>query len=329
MPSRVVWRIALAATLTGATEVMGQKPLLESQYQSHFVQWMTTHNKSYEAEEFLYRYSVFKQTFDDIEAHNAKGLSWTKGLNQFSDLTPQEWKKLYVSGLIKGEKKSTCSSKTLPATSVTSVDWTTKGFVTPVKDQGQCGSCWSFSTTGAVEGAHFKATQKLVALSEQQLMDCSWGYGNLGCHGGQMDAAFEYLIDNGGSCTEAELPYAGKAKISCPSCTKVATISACYDVPPSNKDQLMAAIAANGPVSIAIEADQSAFQSYKSGVLTGECGQQLDHGVLVVGYDNTYSTPYWKVKNSWNTIWGDEGYIKIAMEGNLCGVTLDPSYPVA
>jgi len=214
-----------------------------------------------------------------------------------------------------------------------SVDWRTKGAVTPIKNQGQCGSCWAFSTTGSVEGAYFISTGKLVSLSEQQLVDCSGAYGNEGCNGGLMDDAFKYIIANGGLDTESDYAYTARDGV----CNKAkaaihaASIKSFADVPANQEAQLIAAVAKT-PVSVAIEADQSGFQFYKSGVFAGPCGTQLDHGVLAVGYDTTATTPYWIVKNSWGTSWGDQGYIMMAQgkgAHGLCGINMMASYPTA
>ena len=205
------------------------------------------------------------------------------------------------------------------------VDWVASGAVTGVKNQGQCGSCWSFSTTGALEGAFEIAGNTLTSLSEQNLVDCDTT--DSGCNGGLMDNAFKWIQSNGGICTEADYAYTA-AKGTCKTtCDKVATLSGHTDVPSGDEDALKTAVAI-GPVSIAIEADKSVFQSYSSGILdSSACGTNLDHGVLVVGYGADDGSDYWKVKNSWGTTWGEEGYIRIARGSNICGIASEPSYP--
>jgi len=218
------------------------------------------------------------------------------------------------------------SGSSLPS----SVDWTTEGAVTGVKNQGQCGSCWSFSATGALEGAYEIATGTLVSISEQQLVDCSTK--NSGCSGGLMDYAFEYMESND-MCTEASYSYTGSAgsceATSCSTGIKAGTVTGYYDVEADSEEALMEAVSQQ-PVSVAIEADQSAFQLYSSGVLTATCGTNLDHGVLVVGYGELDGTKYWKVKNSWGSSWGLDGYVLIergAGSAGECGILGQPSYP--
>jgi len=214
-------------------------------------------------------------------------------------------------------------------------DWRTKGAVTPIKDQGQCGSCWAFSTTGSFEGAWaLKAGNKLLSLSEQQLVDCSSAYGNQGCNGGLMDQAFQYIIANNGIASESAYPYqAVTNQCMSPLPPMVATLSSYKDVKQYSESSLLTA-AAIGPVSVAIEADQESFQFYQSGIYADpNCGTQLDHGVLVVGWGQTSAkVNYWIVKNSWGVSWGDKGYIYMARGINapygICGIAMEPSYPV-
>ena len=239
-----------------------------------------------------------------------------------------------------------------------SVDWVQNGVVTPVKDQGQCGSCWSFSTTGAIEGAlalkrrmlaeafHGVGTKPLTtmlaaaitSLSEQQLVDCDTlrhGGRDQGCNGGLMDNAFDWISSNGGLCTEADYAYTGKDETCKTTCERVSesTVKSHVDVPTSDDTAMLAALAQQ-PVSVAIQADQRDFQLYKSGVFTGSCGTTLDHGVLAVGYGIENGNDFYKIKNSWGTAWGDEGYIRIGRGKEYnngdgqCGVLLSASYPV-
>lgn len=297
-----------------------------------FSEWMGIHGRFYNSpSEIMFRRDIYQANLDKIEVHNSENHSWTMGVNQFADLTADEFKSRFTGGYAGSKKvfKKSSHSKFRVQTPPASVDWRTQGVVTPVKNQQQCGSCWSFSTTGSIEGAWAIAKGELVSLSEQQLMDCSTMQGNQGCNGGLMDSAFEYVIKNGGITTEAEYPYTATGPNNCSSVGKpiAATISGYTDVPPNSDEALMIAVA-NQPVSVAIEADQSAFQFYTSGVLTAACGSNLDHGVLVVGY----TSDSWIVKNSWGSDWGDNGYIQLARgsayaPSGQCGILSVPSYP--
>lgn len=261
------------------------------------------------------------------------------GINQFTDLSPVEFKKQYVSGLRTEISRHGCKTFSSSASSVpSSVDWRNNGAVTSVKDQGQCGSCWAFPATGSIEGAWAIANSQLIDLSEQELVDCATGdlYGSNGCNGGKMDGAFKYVIEKG-QCSLSSYPYtSGVSETSgaCQKCTTVALISSCSDVKHNDQLSLKAAVAQQ-PVAVAIEADTFYFQSYSSGILTSSsCGTNLDHGVLIVGYGEENGQKYWIVKNSWGITWGDVGYVKIARSDNtndtgICGIAMDPSFPSA
>ena len=197
---------------------------------------------------------------------------------------------------------------------------------------GRC--CWAFSAVAATEGITKLSTEKLISLSEQELVDCDTGGVDQGCEGGWMDDAFKFIIKNNGISSEANYPYKG-VDGTCNANEEgnhAATIKGYEDVP-ANSEQALQKAVAHQPVSVAIDASGSDFQFYKSGVFTGSCGTELDHGVTVVGYGVSGSTEYWLVKNSWGTEWGDEGYIRMqrnvdAQEG-LCGIAMKASYPTA
>merc|ERR1719218_169973 len=294
----------------------------EMEYMKYVTEW----GKSYGTKaEFEFRLEQFKKTMAKMAEHNsinAHGSTVTH--NQFSDYTEAEYKKLLgYKPYNRVESPEVLDDSNL----ADSVNWVTKGAVTPVKNQGQCGSCWSFSTTGSVQGAMFLSTGKLQSFSEQQLVDCSGSFGNMGCNGGLMDNAFKYIEKNP---LELESDYAYTArdgKCQYDSSKGQGQVAAYTDVQHNSADQLKAALNQQ-PVSIAIEADQSAFQYYTSGVITKGCGQQLDHGVLAVGYGTLNNEEYFLVKNSWGASWGDKGYVRIsASSKNVCGILSDPSFP--
>ena len=298
-----------------------------------FSNFMNRFNKTYlNFEELRHRYEIFKTNFQNILRHNLNNDTFSMSVNRFADLTPEEFKETKVGQLFQPLGRTSCGKYVFSGDIVSSsIDWRQKGAVTPVKDQGQCGSCWSFSATGAMEGAWAIATGKLVSLSEQQLVDCSKRYGNLGCNGGLMDSAFQYAIDNG-MCGESAYPYTASGG-TCESCQPLVKITGCSDVEPNNQLSLKESVF-GGPVSIAIEADTRVFQFYSGGIITSDsCGTNLDHGVLIVGYGEENGQKYWLVKNSWGSSWGEAGYVRIARtestnDVGICGVAAQPSFPV-
>jgi len=307
----------------------------EEQHEAAFEEWVQEHGKVYDEHEVLYRLRIFKQNSEFVEKFNSEEHSFTVGLNKFADLTNTEFLERYT-GLHRPlihvsdveHEFDFDSSQALP----TSVDWRTKGAVTGVKDQGQCGSCWSFSTTGSVEGA-WALNYSLVSLSEQNLMDCSRSYGNLGCNGGLMDSAFKYIIANQGIDTEASYPYEEATSYNCryKAANKGASITSYKDVTSGSESALQNAVAYRGPVSVAIDASKMSFQLYSGGVYyESRCSStQLDHGVLAVGYGTGTSGDYWIVKNSWGTSWGDSGYIYMSRnKNNNCGIATQASFPI-
>jgi len=296
---------------------------------NEFIAFAEEFGKSYPVGEVFKRFETFQENKKKVEEHNAKNLGWTMAMNEFSDMSWEEFHAGFTG--YKGKQHNFMRSQNLHVplkneVFAEEIDWRTKNVVTPVKNQGQCGSCWAFSTTGSVEGAHAIATGKLVSLSEQQLVDCSTAEGNSGCNGGLMDFGFEYIIKNGGITLEENYGYTAKDGTCKTRQSKDVQISGYKDVNQGDESDLMSALQ-KGPVSIAIEADQSGFQFYQGGVFKGQCGKQLDHGVLLVGYGTEGGDDYWLVKNSWGASWGDDGYIKLIRGQDQCGLADSASYP--
>jgi len=302
-----------------------------------FFEWAETNNKVYNSNEEVYtRKQIYDENVAKISQHNRENHSWSMDVNEFADLSALEFKNLNAGCLkVKAPKNLLGSVYRGDASALPeSVDWEAEGAVTPVKNQGQCGSCWAFSTVASTEGVWFLKHGELVSLSEQQLVDCSQAEGNQGCNGGLMDDGFQYIIDNKGIGSEASYPYTAKDG-KCQKVPSVVTITGFKDVPTNSETALMTALVQQ-PISVAVEADQSSFQFYSGGVMDKACGTNLDHGVLAVGYgtDNSTGLDFWKVKNSWGESWGAKGYIllgrgaKFGAQGQ-CGIQMDPSFPVA
>jgi len=302
--------------------------LTQKEYQLSFTNWMQEYGKVYVHDEFAPRFNVFKQNLDFVNQHNSNpDKTFEVGLNQFADLSVSEFTSLYTGLKYDSLPMATLNTVEDVSQLPESFDWRSKGVVSGVKNQGQCGSCWSFSATGSMESICALGNLGLEGLSEQNLVDCSRAEGNMGCAGGLMDSAFRYVISNGGLDTELYYPYtakdgtchynaAGKAKCH---------ISGFHDVAAGSESALQAAVAKQ-PVSVAIDASHSSFQLYKSGTyFEPACSTtKLDHGVLAIGW----GADYWLVKNSWGPTWGIAGYIQMSRnKANNCGIATMASYP--
>ncbi|XP_048749308.1 procathepsin L-like [Ostrea edulis] len=299
--------------------------------------FLKQHSKEYAAEEGTKRRMIWESNLDYIQKHNmaadrGEHTFWL-GMNEYGDMTNEEFVKT-MNGY-RMRNGTSRGSLYLPPSNVgdlpATVDWRSKGYVTPIKNQGQCGSCWSFSATGSLEGQTFKKSGKLPSLSEQNLVDCSTKQGNHGCEGGLMDDAFTYIKVNKGIDTESSYPYEAKnGKCRFNSANVGATDSGFTDIKSKSEADLQSAVATVGPIAVAIDASHMSFQLYKSGVYhEWFCSEsRLDHGVLAVGYGTDSGKDYWLVKNSWGESWGQNGYIQMSRNRhNNCGIATSASYP--
>jgi cathepsin L len=310
---------------------------VDSSLNSAWEDYKTTFGKTYDEQFETVRRMIWEENLEKVREHNLQydmgHKSYALGMNEFADMTFAEFKAKFL-GFRQLKNNETAQTFLTPLNMddlPTEVDWRKKGYVTPVKNQAQCGSCWAFSTTGSLEGQHFRKTGKLVSLSEQQLVDCSGNYGNMGCNGGLMDNAFQYIKANGGLDTEESYPYTARnGRCHFNPNTIGATVTGYVDVPQGDENALKKASATVGPISVAIDASHSSFQLYSHGVYSEpECSStQLDHGVLVVGYGSEDGSDYWLVKNSWGPSWGMNGYIMMSRNSdNQCGIATQASYP--
>ena len=296
---------------------------LNSTYMQNYNEYIQKYNKSFSNDNFI----VFKNNSMLVDTVNNQNKSYTLELNMFSDNYPQQFNEFTI------KEPNIHHNLDLDDIVPENVDWRNKNAVTHVKNQLDCGSCWAFSTTGAVEAVVAIKTGKLHNISEQQLVDCSSDEGNQGCNGGTMDQGFQYIIDNDGICSESEYPYVAQQE-QCEDCKTDVTISNYSDIE-RNDEKILKRAVSHQPVSVAIQANQPSFQQYSSGIYSDtNCGTQLDHGVLVVGYgyDMFHRMDYWIVKNSWGPDWGEDGYIRIQRNVDdtrgLCGIAMIPSIPI-
>lgn len=302
-----------------------------------FGEFVQRFEKEYSShKEFFYREAVFEQSLKEIKLINSKNLTWSAGVNEYSDLTWEEFSDRFLMS-----EPQDCSA-TNPNTThkimggdVQKVDWRDKNVVSHVKNQGSCGSCWTFSTTGAVESANAIVNNKTVLLAEQQLIDCAGGFNNFGCEGGLPSQAFQYIMWAGGIETEDTYPYtATDDKCAFNKKNVAVTLKNEVNITEGSENELVDALTNVGPVSVAYQVADD-FRHYTSGVYdstTCKSGpQDVNHAVLAVGFDKTddLGEPYYIIKNSWGTSFGIDGYFNMVMGKNMCGISTCASYPIA
>jgi len=304
-----------------------------------FEQFKVHHNKMYRnTEDEESRLDLYRQNLRFVHSINRKGLTYKLASNHLADMTKTEMMSLrgriYDSSLKYNGGQHHAYTQDQLREAPDTLDWRLYGAVTPVKDQAVCGSCWSFGSVGTLEGTLFLHTGNLVRLSQQALVDCSWGFGNNGCDGGEDFRAYQWMIKHGGIPTESSYgPYLGQdSYCNLNKSTMGLKISGWVNVTSGDVDSLKVAIAGHGPVSVAIDASHPSLSFYSSGVYYEEkCSSDiagLDHAVLAVGYGEILGMKYWLVKNSWSTYWGNDGYVLMAQKDNNCGVATAATFVV-
>jgi len=325
--------IITALTVTaGVWKVSQTESKYDTEIMDAWKQWKQTHGRAYGTQsDEEYRLSVFAQHHKDIKAANSNpNFTFKSALNKFSDLTKAEFKNAYLKHKEHFRMRKYTSLKNNNLKSGGMKDWTTEGAVTPVKDQGACGSCWAFSATGALEGLDYLLNGTLRTFSEEFFLLCDKHFPNMGCNGGNSAITMMWTQDNG-VVTEDRMPYRANDQGTCywSKYTSDFFNKDMLDVPKSDNDELLAAVDRQ-PISIAVAAEK--FMHYQSGIFNDwTCGTDLDHAILLVGYGEDSTGKYYKVKNSWGTSWGESGYIRFARQTGqgvgMCGITEAACYP--
>ena len=327
----------LGTALSNVTQCYNTNNISNYDLINEFNTWAVAHNKTSKwsvGDDLSRLISNWAANKEYIDNHNSINSDFSLELNHFADVHYNDWvnqkhfnENMYIHEFDEPVEKEEVEN--LPD----SVDWRKFNLVTKVKNQQQCGSCWTFSATGSMEGQHAKKTGDLISLSESQIVDCDVNGTDEGCNGGFMDGAFKYVINNGGIEKESDYPYQPVDNPCSFNATKVAARFKGFKDVKGGEAGLKEAVATVGPISVGIDASNPSFQFYKSGVYyEPECSStMLDHGVLVVGYGSTGNgTNFWLVKNSWGESWGMNGYIKMARnKNNNCGIATQPSYPIS
>ena len=307
---------ALFAIATCLSSKVAEEKLAFLQFQD----FINKYGKQYQTvQEYMARFNIFKKSLKKIYSNG----SFATGITQFSDMTPAEFKRTYLNldinvlNTIKFEKAEPQRLFGAP----TEFNWVDEGAVTPVKNQGSCGSCWAFSTVANLEGLYYLKNKESKTFSEQQLVDCDTQ--DAGCNGGLMEYAFAWIKSNGGLETDADYPYKGRKQTCSQSSSKFAVSVSGYEkLSSENEEDIKNYLLKTGPLAVALNADP--LQYYDSGILdldTEECDPEgMNHAVALVGYGSENGNDYWIVKNSWGTSWGEQGYFRIARGKGTCGI---------